>query len=107
MTKFDKSRFDFHGGYLHYTTQEGERKFVARFKHVKGDRAGFTKFLIANFSVEEYFRALEIEKKSPLPILEAKGYVMAHIKKWLRDAGLPETQEGQRMLIQQRVAARA
>ncbi len=106
MAKFEKALFDFHGGYLHYNTPEGERKFVARFKHVKGDRAGFTKFLIKNFSVEEYFNALEVEKKSPLPILEAKGYVMAHIKKWLRDAGLPETQEGQKMLLEQRIAVR-
>lgn len=59
MTKFEKSNFSYHGGYLHYVTEAGERKFVARFKH-RGPvtKAKFLKTLIKHYSVEEYFSRL-------------------------------------------------
>ena len=58
MTKFAKANFEYHGGYLHYNT-DGERKFVARFKH-RGPvtKAKFQAALIKHYSVEEYFRRL-------------------------------------------------
>ncbi len=52
MTKFDKSKFSYHGGYLMY----GD-KFVARFKH-RGPitKAVFLKQLLKNHTVEEYLQ---------------------------------------------------
>ena len=50
MTKFDKSKFSYHGGYLMY----GD-KFVARFKHRGPVTKGiFLKQLVKNHTVEEY-----------------------------------------------------
>ena len=52
MTKFDKSKFSYHGGYLMY----GD-KFIARFKHRGPVTKGiFLKQLIKNHTVEEYLR---------------------------------------------------
>ena len=66
MTKFDKSKFSYHGGYLMY----GD-KFVARFKH-RGPitKAAFLKQLLKNHTVEEYFRKNEVERIAPLTILK-------------------------------------
>ena len=50
MTKFDKTKFSYHGGYLMY----GD-KFIARFKHRGPVTKGiFLKQLIKNHTVEEY-----------------------------------------------------
>ena len=58
MTAFEKSNFEYHGGYLHYNTG-AERRFVARFKH-RGPvtKAKFIKTLIKHYTVEEYFSRL-------------------------------------------------
>ena len=90
MTKFNKESFDYFGGYLTYGP---DRKFVARFKYRKTDRASFQAFLIKNFTVEEYFALRETPNPdnclgnpyAPLEILEMKGYVLPHIKKWLKE----------------------
>lgn len=64
MTKFDKTKFEASGEYVHY-----EGKFVARFKH-KGPftKAKFLKELIANHTVESYFVEMSTGK-APLAIL--------------------------------------
>ena len=73
MTAFEKSNFEYHGGYLHYNTG-AERRFVARFKH-RGPvtKAKFIKTLINNYSVEEYFARLggayNPKGEAPLQIL--------------------------------------
>jgi hypothetical protein len=74
MTKFVKTNFEYHGGYLHYTTEAGERKFVARFKH-RGPvtKAKFLKTLIKHYSVEEYFSRLG---EAPLQILMNDGILV-------------------------------
>lgn len=89
MTKFERSKFQYHGGYLTYGD---DRRFVARFKHVPSNRPKFVSFLIKNFTVEEYFSLLETPSPecfgncyAPQEILEMKGYVAAHIMKWLKD----------------------
>ena len=77
MTKFDKSKFSYHGGYLMYqgdyegrpvweaearihpsNVGKGKDLFIARFKH-KGPitKAKFLKELIANHTVEDYANA--------------------------------------------------
>lgn len=64
MTKFDKTKFETSGEYVHY-----EGKFVARFKH-KGPftKAKFLKELITNHTVESYFVEMSTGK-APLAIL--------------------------------------
>jgi hypothetical protein len=92
MTKFDKSKFTFHGGYLEYTgTYEGQptwdqvvpnchpsrvgepqELFIGRFKYSGPyTKAKFVKELIKSFTVEEYVEARKIEGSdgSPLMIL--------------------------------------
>ena len=103
MTKFVKNQFS-SSGYIHYEF-EGTRHFIARFKYAKGGAAAFISFLINNFEVEEYLAEMKAGK-SPLPIVEAKGFVLPHIKKWLREAGLPQTQEGFQTFLSQQIAAR-
>ena len=58
MTAFEKSNFEYHGGYLHYNTG-AERRFVARFKH-RGPvtKAKFQAALIKHYSIETYFARL-------------------------------------------------
>ena len=89
MTAFEKSKFNFDGMYLEY-----EGRFIARFKYVRSNVPGFRSFLIKNFTVEEYFER-RTRQEAPLDILQSKGYVSAHIRKWLIKAGLPRTPEGQ------------
>jgi len=74
-TPFLKEKFHFDGMYLNYGTGSytKDARFVARFKYSKRDKASFVKFLIANFTVEEYFNALKDE--APLNVLKAKGWV--------------------------------
>lgn len=82
MTNFIKSKFHMSSGseiWVTYLT-DTERKFVARFKYMKPktNANAFVKFLIANFTVEEYFEALE--SIPPLTILQQKGYVSPNMK---------------------------
>ena len=109
MTKFVKENFDYHGGYLNYHLDAypsawDRRKFVARFKYVGGNKAGFQKFLIENFSIEEYFDRLDAGE-GPLTILQSKGYIDAHVKKWLKEAGLPISQDSIGALIEKQKSA--
>ena len=65
MTKFDKSKFSYHGGYLMY----GD-KFIARFKYAGPfTKAVFLKQLIKNHTVEEYLHKL-LCGEAPLNILK-------------------------------------
>lgn len=80
MTQFYRNHFNYHGGYLTYGAN---RRFVARFKHGGKDKPGFLSFLIKNFTVEEYFAALEAGTP-PVKVLETKGYVPATVRKLLQ-----------------------
>lgn len=83
MTKFVKANFEYHGGYLHYTTAAGERKFVARFKH-RGPvtKAKFLKTLIKHYTVEQYFSRLggayNPHGEAPLQIFKNDGLLTFH-----------------------------
>lgn len=83
MTKFVKTNFEYHGGYLHYITDAGERKFVARFKH-RGPvtKAKFQAMLVKHYSVEEYFNRLagayNVHGEAPLQILQNDGLLTFH-----------------------------
>lgn len=93
MTKFLKSEFNYSGGYLTYGP---DRKFVARFKYNKRDKAGFVSFLIKNFTTEEYFAATAAGtiEASPAKVMEAKGYVSLTVRRLLERAGYPATTAG-------------
>jgi hypothetical protein len=102
MSKFIKDNFTWDGEYLMYSVdglKYGQtRKFIARFKRNKRDRAGFTSFLIKNFKVEEYFMQYEAGG-TPVGILEEKGYISATVKKLLKVAGFPQNIEGRTMYL--------
>ncbi|HIE84026.1 MAG TPA: hypothetical protein EYQ00_09375 [Dehalococcoidia bacterium] len=96
MTAFTKQNLIKEGKYLTYmphgyNTPHADRKFVARFK-VAGV-GSFATCLRKNFTVEEYFARMEAGE-SPLPIAESKGYILPHIKKWMKKAGYPVTPAG-------------
>lgn len=103
MTSFKKENFRKDGMYLSYVLDETSEfydpqekyrgKFVARFKYQRGASGTFQAFLIKNFTVEEYFTLL-VRGMAPLTILESKGYILPHIKKWLKEGGYPVTPEG-------------
>lgn len=92
MTQFTKDNLDIDSEFIHYRDLDGKRHFIARCKYGRS-KGSFVTFLKKNFTVEEYLTRLN-SGEYPLPILESKGYLQPHIKKWLRDAGLPETREG-------------
>lgn len=94
MTKFKKELFTFDGLFLMYRSQADSiaNNFVARFKHVK-DQNSVKKFLIENFTVEEYFDRLN-KNEAPLQILRSKGYLQPHIKKWLKEGGYTVDTDG-------------
>ena len=95
MENFKRDNFEFWGGYLNYRTEAGERKFVARLKYGAAKSKGpWITFMMKNFTVEEYFAAMEEKDSSPLGIMEAKGFLLSHIKKMLKDANYPITRAG-------------
>ena len=96
MTKFTKENLIIEGKYLHYmpqgyNTPYADRKFVARFR--TAGVGSFATCLRKNFTVEEYFARMDAGE-CPLPIAESKGYILPHIKKWMKKAGYPITPAG-------------
>jgi hypothetical protein len=97
MTRFTKENLIKQGKQLTYMPQGydtpyADRKFVARFKRVAGI-GSFATCLRKNITVEEYFARLDAGE-SPLPIAESKGYLLPHIKRWMKEAGYPPTKAG-------------
>jgi len=111
MSKFNKAQFIIGKGYKSYTMycpdmihgvnkSTGEayshpnyatQKFVARFR--TAGVGSFVTFLIKNFTVEEYFARMEAGE-TPLQIAESKGYMLPHIKKWLKEGGYEVSRAG-------------
>lgn len=94
---WDSKFFHYSGGYLTY-----HARFVARFKILRGAMSDYKKFLVANFTPDEYFGRLE-KDELPLDILQSKGYVQPHIREELKRQGYPVTPEGFRQMIQDSV----
>ena len=106
MTPFTKENLITEGKYLHYQPAGGtygDRKFVARFR--TAGVGSFATCLRKNFTVEEYFARMDAGE-SPLPIAESKGYLLPHIKRWLKEGGYPLSQAGFKQMIQDERAAR-
>ena len=96
MTQFTKQNLIKEGKYLTYMpngydTPYADRKFVARFR--TAGVGSFATCLRKNFTVEEYFARMDAGE-SPLPIAESKGYLLPHIKRWIKKAGYPVTKAG-------------
>jgi len=91
------------GMYIHYRKNDYDKPmFVARLKHQKKDNRRFKKFLIENFTVEEYFLKMT-EGYSPLEIVEQKGFISSNIKRVLKSVGYPETPAAYRQYKQDRM----
>jgi hypothetical protein len=110
MAKFTKENLLHDGIYLYYApngfmTPFAERKFIARFKYARSGAASFKTFLIKNFNVEDYFAQYDAGV-APLKIVEAKGYLLPHIKRWLKEAGYPVTKAGYDQYIDDNIAKR-
>ena len=94
MTAFTKENLIKEGKWLFYQPADGtygDRKFVARFR--TAGVGSFATCLRKNFTVEEYFGRLDAGE-CPLPIAESKGYLLPHIKRWIKEAGYPVTKAG-------------
>ncbi len=109
MTRFTKQNLIKEGKYLFYQPAGGtyaDRKFVARFR--TAGVGSFATCLRKNFTIEEYFGRLD-GGESPLPIAESKGYLLPHIKRWLKKDGYPINTAGYNAWFQnqmENVAAR-
>tara|TARA_R110002020_G_scaffold12409_6_gene45525 strand:+ start:26683 stop:27012 length:330 start_codon:yes stop_codon:yes gene_type:complete len=97
MTRFTKENLiQDTPGYVFHMPKKGTyhgSTFIARFKHVKGNAGPFMTFLRKNFTVEEW-TALIDSGMTPLKAAETKGFILQHIKRWLKKDGFPQTQEG-------------
>ena len=84
MTAFIKSNFEYSGGYLHYNTSDGERKFVARFKRGPITKAKFQAALIKHYDVDAYFARLagpyNAYGEVPFQIMMNDGIICRHYK---------------------------
>lgn len=95
---FTKENLVKSGEYLMYRPEGSmgyaDQEFIARFKYQRGALGTFKTFLIKNFTVEEYFALAATVNQtssdilgfkvtlSPLEIVERKGYILPHIRKW-------------------------
>lgn len=120
MTAFNKADFRWDGMYLMYEGEQGycaERydenahptrvgkvrpMFIARFKYGNKPYKTWINFLVKNFTVEEYATRMSL-KETPLAIMESKGFIEPSTKKMCRAAGYPETVDGFRQMIRDRV----
>ena len=104
MTRFTKENLVKEGKYLFYQPAGGtygDRKFVARFR--TAGVGSFATCLRKNFTVEEYFGRRDAGE-SPLPIAQSKGYLLPHIKKWLKQGGYPVNKAGREQMLADQVA---
>ncbi len=110
-TPFTKTNLVKDGEYLYYVPPgcgpySPESKFVARFKYSSKTSMGpFATCLRKNFTAEDYFARIE-GGESPMDIVESVGFVLSHIKSWLRRDGFPTTQAGYKQWTAQQAAQR-
>ncbi len=99
MTQFDLSKFDMGYGRERYVTYEG--KFIGRFKHANATACAkhFVKFLVANFTVEEFFAGLEQKHErvnrtlAPAEVLETKGFIDYNTRRSMKRGGYTTVRE--------------
>lgn len=99
--KFTKETLINRGGYVMWAkdgkweTPYADWKFVARFRGGRGGGGvrSFMTHVIKNWTVEDYFAAMDAGQ-TPLEIVKTTGYLLPHIKRWLKDDGYPQTMAG-------------
>ena len=97
MTKFTKENLHKDGPYIFYAEpadrwNHKKHRHVARFKRIAG-AGSFMTHLRKNWTVEDYFAEIDAGK-TPLDIAKSTGYLLPHIKKWLKKDGYPVTRAG-------------
>jgi hypothetical protein len=112
MAKFTKANLINVHGWVYYQpegTNRSERRFVARFtKGPRGNVGPFMTFLRRNFEVDEWFQ-LTGEGQcgaglSPIAAAETKGFILQHIKRWLKQDGFDVSFEGYRQWKSERAS---
>lgn len=99
MTAFNKADFDMGHGSERWVMYGPERRFVARFKYARpGANANhFVKFLIKNFTVEEFFGLIDTGM-TPAKVLETKGYVSLNTLAAWKAMGVDNAEDYHRVL---------
>ena len=96
MSSFTKESLIKDGACIFYSPSgrlgADDNKFVARFKRVAG-AGSFMTHLRKKWTVEDYFWEMEAGK-APLDIVKETGYLLPHIKRWLKRDGYPTTPAG-------------
>lgn len=100
MTAFTNDNLWMSGDCLMYLVYGETPRFIARFKYGKRGLGSFKKFLMQNFTMEEYFAEMD-KRIPPLRILESKGYVSPRKKRLSQFGGNPATSEGLEQHFQQ------
>ena len=85
------------GKFVYFIEEGKAKRFVARFRI--GSPKTFMTHLRKNWTVEDYFTALEEPGTAPLEIVKKTGYMLPHIKKWLREGGYPVTPAGFEQMV--------
>ena len=124
MTNFIKDNFRFDGMYLMYTGDQGycteyyadepgthptrvgkaRDMFVVRFKYGSKPWKTWVNFMVKNFTVEEYATRIA-HNESPVAIMQSKGFLEPALKKQCKNAGYPQTVEGWKKMISDKVDA--
>jgi len=98
LRDFEKDRFTYSGGFLHYR-HGAELHFIGRFKYVgKASAMKFANFLRKNFSIEDYLARMEAGE-TPLEILESKGYCSPQMASLAKRWGYAPTLENARRAL--------
>jgi len=106
MTRFTKENILKDGKYLFfcpngYDTLYKDRKFICRFR--TAGVGTFATHLRKNWTVEAYFAEIDAGV-APLKIVKKTGYILPHIKKWLKAGGYPVSTAGYNQYMADEIA---
>lgn len=85
---WDRGAFSYHGGYLTYYGY-----FIGRWKYGKSGMGEFKRFLMKNFTPDQYLDAIEQKGATPMGVLEAAGFISKQEREKCRKYGLEETRQ--------------
>ena len=96
MAAFTKENLHRDGDYVYYAPNgnKWDRKNHVHIARMRMGAAGtFMTHLRKNWTVEDFFAQREMGKDS-MEIVKMTGYLMPHIKRWLKEDGFPQTMAG-------------
>lgn len=96
MAAFTKENLHRDGDYVYYAPNgnKWDRKNHVHIARMRMGAAGtFMTHLRKNWAVEDFFAQREMGK-TPLDVVRMTGYLMPHIKRWLKEDGFPQTVDG-------------